>query len=151
MAIYPDSVDYTTWPPQNSLNYQGSVYVGGGADLDASWTPISGPRAVLEHVARRLISPPGSYDDPTYGFDINTWLNASLLSQELSAFQAAVRYAIIGGNSPVEGVENLTVQATLDAVEGLVVGVTVVLADQDNYTLVFVLSSGTIPLVYFPA
>ncbi|TXH56862.1 MAG: hypothetical protein E6Q97_05560, partial [Desulfurellales bacterium] len=86
MAVYPDNVDYTTFPPSLSLNLEGRIYVGGTADLDISFTPISGPRAVAEHVARRLISPPGSYDDPDWGFDINSWLNANLLPQDLDAF-----------------------------------------------------------------
>lgn len=144
--IYPSDVDYSTFPAAGSINFNGQVYVGGQADLDASFTPISGPRAVLEHVARRLISPPGSYDDPDYGFDINTWLNASLLSQELDALTSAVRNEA----QAVEGVLSATVEASLDTVTGLVVLVQVQLADQASYNLVFVLGADTIPRVYFP-
>jgi hypothetical protein len=146
MPIYPDNVDYTTFPPSLSLNLEGRVYVGGAADLDISFTPISGPRAVAEHVARRLISPPGSYDDPDWGFDINSWLNANLLPQDLDAFEAAVRNEVLA----VEGVDGAEITTTLDDVAGLVCVVEMTLSDEDEYELVFVLGADTIPRIYFP-
>jgi hypothetical protein len=146
MPIYPDNVDYTTFPPSLSLNLEGRVYAGGAADLDISFTPISGPRAVAEHVARRLISPPGSYDDPDWGFDINSWLNANLLPQDLDAFEAAVRNEVLA----VEGVDSAEITTTLDDVAGLVCVVEMTLSDEDEYELVFVLGADTIPRIYFP-
>ena len=146
MPVYPDNVDYTTFPPSLSLNLEGRVYVGGAADLDISFTPISGPRAVAEHVARRLISPPGSYDDPDWGFDINSWLNANLLPQDLDAFEAAVRNEVLA----VEGVDSAEITTTLDDVAGLVCVVEMTLSDADAYELVFVLGADTIPRIYFP-
>ena len=146
MATYPDNVDYTTFPPSLSLNLESRVYVGGAADLDISFTPISGPRAVAEHVARRLISPPGSYDDPDWGFDINSWLNANLLPQDLDAFEAAVRNEVLA----VEGVDSAEITTTLDSTVGLVCVVEMTLSDADSYELVFVLGADTIPRIYFP-
>ncbi len=146
MAVYPDNVDYTTFPPSLSLNLEGRTYVGGAADLDISFTPISGPRAVAEHVARRLISPPGSYDDPDWGFDINSWLNANLLPQDLDAFEAAVRNEVLD----VEGVDDAEITTTLDDVAGLVCVVEMTLSNEDEYELVFVLGADTIPRIYFP-
>ncbi len=146
MPVYPDNVDYTTFPPSLSLNLEGRVYAGGAADLDISFTEISGPRAVAEHVARRLISPPGSYDDPDWGFDINSWLNANLLPQDLDAFEAAVRNEVLA----VEGVDSAEITTTLDDVAGLVCVVEMTLSDGDEYELVFVLGADTIPRIYFP-
>lgn len=146
MPVYPDNVDYTTFPPSLSLNLEGRVYAGGAADLDISFTPISGPRAVAEHVARRLISPPGSYDDPDWGFDINSWLNANLLPQDLDAFEAAVRNEVLA----VEGVDSAEITTTLDDVAGLVCVVEMTLSNEDEYELVFVLGADTIPRIYFP-
>jgi len=146
VATYPDNVDYTTFPPSLSLNLEGRIYAGGAADLDISFTPISGPRAVAEHVARRLISPPGSYDDPDWGFDINSWLNANLLPQDLDAFEAAVRNEVLA----VEGVDGAEITTTLDDVAGLVCVVELTLSDGDEYELVFVLGADTIPRIYFP-
>jgi hypothetical protein len=146
MPVYPNNVDYTTFPPSLSLNLEGRVYAGGAADLDISFTPISGPRAVAEHVARRLISPPGSYDDPDWGFDINSWLNANLLPQDLDAFEAAVRNEVLA----VEGVDGAEITTTLDDVAGLVCVVEMTLSDEDEYELVFVLGADTIPRIYFP-
>ena len=146
MAVYPDNVDYTTFPPSLSLNLEGRIYVGGAADLDISFTTISGPRAVAEHVARRLISPPGSYDDPDWGFDINSWLNANLLPQDLDAFEAAVRNEVLD----VEGVDDAEITTTLDATAGLVCVIELTLTEADSFELVFVLGADTIPRIYFP-
>jgi hypothetical protein len=146
VPVYPNNVDYTTFPPSLSLNLEGRVYAGGAADLDISFTPISGPRAVAEHVARRLISPPGSYDDPDWGFDINSWLNANLLPQDLDAFEAAVRNEVLA----VEGVDGAEITTTLDDIAGLVCVVEMTLSNEDEYELVFVLGADTIPRIYFP-
>ena len=146
MPVYPDNVDYTTFPPSLSLNLEGRVYAGGTADLDISFTPISGPRAVAEHVARRLISPPGSYDDPDWGFDINSWLNANLLPQDLDAFEAAVRNEVLA----VEGVDSAEITTTLDDVAGLVCVVEMTLSNEDEDELVFVLGADTSPRIYCP-
>lgn len=146
MPVYPDNVDYTTFPPSLSLNLEGRIYVGGAADLDISFTTISGPRAVAEHVARRLISPPGSYDDPDWGFDINSWLNANLLPQDLDAFEAAVRNEVLD----VEGVDDAEITTTLDATAGLVCVIELTLTEADSFELVFVLGADTIPRIYFP-
>ena len=146
MAVYPDNVDYTTFPPSLSLNLEGRIYAGGAADLDISFTTISGPRAVAEHVARRLISPPGSYDDPDWGFDVNSWLNANLLPQDLDAFEAAVRNEVLD----VEGVDDAEITTTLDATAGLVCVIELTLTEADSFELVFVLGADTIPRIYFP-
>ena len=146
MPVYPDNVDYTTFPPSLSLNLEGRIYAGGAADLDISFTTISGPRAVAEHVARRLISPPGSYDDPDWGFDINSWLNANLLPQDLDAFEAAVRNEVLD----VEGVDDAKITTTLDATAGLVCVIELTLTEADSFELVFVLGADTIPRIYFP-
>ena len=146
MPVYPDNVDYTTFPPSLSLNLEGRIYAGGAADLDISFTTISGPRAVAEHVARRLISPPGSYDDPDWGFDVNSGLNANLLPQDLDAFEAAVRNEVLD----VEGVDDAEITTTLDATAGLVCVIELTLTEADSFELVFVLGADTIPRIYFP-
>jgi hypothetical protein len=146
VPVYPDNVDYTTFPPSLSLNLEGRIYAGGAADLDISFTTISGPRAVAEHVARRLISPPGSYDDPDWGFDVNSWLNANLLPQDLDAFEAAVRNEVLD----VEGVDDAEITTTLDATVGLVCVIELSLTEADSFELVFVLGADTIPRIYFP-
>ena len=147
MATYPDGVDFSTFATYQPLAVGNATLLGGSADLDASWTPITGVRAVLEHVARRLITPPGMYDDPEYGFDLNSWLNASLLPQELDSLEAAVRNEALA----CEGVDDCVVAATLDPRGALTLNLTVTLTDQvEGYQMVFVLSADTIPRIYFP-
>ena len=46
MATYPDAVDFSTFATYQPLSVDGSTLFGGAADLDASWTPITGVRAV---------------------------------------------------------------------------------------------------------
>lgn len=143
---YPNNVDFTTFPPSSSINLNGSVYVGGAADLDPSFTYISGTRAVLEHCARRLISPPGSYDDPDWGFDVNSWLNATLLPRDTDSLAAAVRNEVVD----VEGAADADVNVSVDSTLGLVIEVDVQMSDADTYPFVFVLGPDTIPRIYFP-
>jgi hypothetical protein len=93
-----------------------------------------------------LITPPGQYDDPAYGFDINSYLNANLLPQETSALEAAV--ADQAGQ--VEGVDTVDVTAGLDGGK-LVVSIDVTLIDSvEGFQMIFVLSTDTIPRIYFP-
>ena len=147
MATYPDGVDFSTFAAYQPLAIGNATLLGGSADLDASWTPITGVRAVLEHIARRLITPPGMYDDPEYGFDLNSWLNASLLPQELDSLEAAARNEALA----CEGVDDCVVAATLDRSGALTLNLTVTLTDQvEGYQMVFVLSADTIPRIYFP-
>lgn len=134
MATYPDFADYSTFFTSD-----------GAPDLDPSFTPIEGPRAVLEHVARRFITTPGQYDDE-YGYDLTTYLNANVLGGEFAGLNARVRAEAI----QVEGVEDAVVTATF--VSGtLSVRVIVTLADDTEYPLVFVLTATTLPRVFFPA
>lgn len=148
MALYPNSVDFSTFTTYEPLIVDGRTYYGGPPDLDSSWTPIGGIRTVLEHVARRLISPPGSYDDPEYGFDLNSYMNANLLTQDLDALTAAIRDQA----EAVEGVNQASIVAKIDpATRALLVKITVTLTDQvEGYQMVFVLGPDTIPRIYFP-
>jgi len=147
MAFYPDAVDFSTFPNSEAIVVNGRTYYGGPADMDSSFTTITGARAVLEHIARRLITPPGQYDDPSYGFDINTYLNANLLPQETSALQAAVANQAV----EVEGVDDVAVSVTL-ADNRLLIEIDVILIDQtEGFNFIFVLSADTIPRIYFPS
>lgn len=136
MARYPQNSDFSTYRSPDGL-----------PDLDPNWTTIGGARAVLEHVARRITTPPGSYDDSAWGFDLNSYFNASLLDGEFDALAAAIRNEAV----QEEGVEDCAVDTKLDSSGKLSVIVTLSLVDQDKlFDLVFVLSSETILLVYFP-
>jgi hypothetical protein len=147
MSTYPSGVDFSTFPNSESIVVNGRTYYGGPADMDSSFTTITGARAVLEHIARRLITPPGQYDDPSYGFDINTYLNANLLPQETSALQAAVANQAV----EVEGVDDVAVSVTL-ADNRLLISIDVILIDSvEGFNFIFVLSADTIPRIYFPS
>lgn len=148
MAIYLDFVDFSTFTTYEPISVDGRTYYGGPADLDPSWTPIRGIRTVLEHIARRLITPPGMYDDETYGFDLNSYMNANLLTQDLDALQAAIRDQA----EAVEGVDQAAVVARIDPTsKSLLVKITVTLTDQvEDFNLVFVLGPDTIPRIFFP-
>lgn len=147
MTFYPDAVDFSTFPASDAITIGGRTYYGGAADMDTSFTTITGARAVLEHIARRLISAPGTYDDPAYGFDINTYLNANLLPQETSALEAAVANQA----EQVEGVDTVSVSSGLSSGK-LVISIDVILIDSiEGFQMIFVLSTDTIPRIYFPS
>lgn len=137
MATYPDRADFSTFVSPSGL-----------PDLDPSWTPIEGPRTVLEHCARRLITTPGQYDDPEWGFDISTYLNAALLNSEFAGLVAAVKNEVL----QVEGVDTVDVTVVDPSEAGvLTLTVSVTLLDQDgDFYFVFELGSDTLPRIYFP-
>jgi len=52
-------------------------------DLDPAFTVISGPRVVIEALARRLTTPRGSLvSDPDYGFDLRQLLHLDTTPQD---------------------------------------------------------------------
>lgn len=117
-------------------------------DMDLSFLEIQGARVVLELIARRLITPPGMMDDPEYGIDLRTYLNAGLLSGELGILEAAIRAEAL----KVEGVDDARVTATLDGQGGFLAVVEVVLADEDEDTFQFsfVLGADKVARIYMP-
>jgi hypothetical protein len=59
----------------------GTFIIGpdGGQDLDPTFAPITGPRVVLETLARRLLTPNGMLeDDPGFGFDLRVLLGSTV-------------------------------------------------------------------------
>ncbi|MGB0890535.1 MAG: hypothetical protein ACPGWS_09650, partial [Solirubrobacterales bacterium] len=65
---------------------------GSTADLDPSFKLISGTRAVLEAVARRLITRRGTLlEDPEYGFDLRAYQSAKINSVREAAILAGAR------------------------------------------------------------
>jgi phage baseplate assembly protein W len=61
-------------------------------DLDPTFTVITGPRVVVEAVARRLTTPQGSLvSDPNYGFDVRQLLHADLDARSEARAVAAMQ------------------------------------------------------------
>jgi hypothetical protein len=82
---------------------------GGQMDLDLSFTPIYGGQVVAETVARLLLSPPGSWDDPSAGIDVRALLCASLTPGGLNNVAQQVRAQAV----QVEGCDDADVQVYL--------------------------------------
>jgi hypothetical protein len=78
----------------------------GQSDLDLSFTPIYGGQVVAETVARLLLSPPGSYDDPSAGIDLRGLCNASLTPSGLNGVAEAIRAQA----AAVEGCDDANVE-----------------------------------------
>lgn len=133
--IYPGQ-DFSTFARPDGL-----------PDMDLSWLPISGGRVLLEAVARRLITAPGMMDDPTYGIDLRTYLNATLLSGDEGVLQAAIRAEAL----KVDGVDDAQVDVTLDGAGGFTADVGITLSDDDSYEFAFVLDAAGAAKIFMPA
>ncbi len=56
----------------------------GIADLDPTFSVISGPRVVVERIARKLMTPTGSMLKAGWGFDLRSVLQSSLTSAQIN-------------------------------------------------------------------
>lgn len=62
----------------------------GAADLDPYFSLVSEGRALVEALARRLVTPRGSLlNYPTYGYDLRQWVNADLDVADLREIERA--------------------------------------------------------------
>jgi hypothetical protein len=129
-------VDFSTFAGRDSAGFY-------QADLDPNFTPISGNRAILEHVARRIMTPLGSMQDDEYGFDLRSYYNANLSRLDLMRLKSAIETEA----GKVEGVENADVSAVQDSAGVVQIEISVTLADEETYPLVFSLSSEGIKLL----
>lgn len=116
-------------------------------DMDLSWLPIVGGRVLLEAVARRLITAPGMMDDPEYGIDLRTYLNATLLQGDVNVLQAAIRAEAL----KVDGVDDAQATVTLDGLGGFTAEVGITLADDDEYDFAFELNAEGVTKIFMPA
>lgn len=133
MATYPDRVDFSTFFDST-----------GRPDLDPNWTPISGPRAVMEHIARRWVTEKGEMDDPTYGYPVTRYYNSQMLPQELRALQQGLRAEAL----KVEGVDDAQVLISHDRDGKVFIRGEVVLTDSDlPWQFVFSLSADKLALI----
>ena len=111
--------------------------------LDLNFTPITGPRVCVETVLRKLMCPPGSMDDETWGVDLRTYLNSSLRSDDLESIAAVVRTEILRE----EYVADATVTCFQSADERLIFDIVLTLDDEESYTFAFALSSSGIQVI----
>src|SRR5262245_39617990 len=64
----------------------------GTPDLDPTFVPISGQRAVGEIIARRLTTPRGSLRrDPNFGFDVRQYASVKLTGARLIELRGGIR------------------------------------------------------------
>lgn len=114
------------------------------ASMDLSFTPVGGDgttddaqaQVCRETVLRKLMCPPGSMDDPEWGIDLRTYLNANLRSDDLGSIAAVVRGEIL----KEEYVDECDVLCLLSADGSMIVDITLQLADLGVYTFAFSLS-----------
>lgn len=135
MAVYPGA-DFSTFLSDATGNIT-------RASMDLSFATITGPRVCQETILRKLTCPPGSMDDPTWGIDLRTYLNASVRSDELAALQARVRTEILRE----EYVDEAEVTILLSADGSLIVDIALTLADEETYEFAFALSATGIQVI----
>ena len=88
--------------------------IGGVMDLGPSLAPVSGRRALIEAVARRLVTPRGAlWYDPAYGYDLRQFLNgiASSPSQIVAGVteQAEADERVVGAQASATFIGNTLV------------------------------------------
>lgn len=65
------------------------IDISGVDDIDIALSPVDGPTALLQALARRLQTPAGSlFYDPNYGLDVRQWVHAGAMP--VSRIEAAV-------------------------------------------------------------
>lgn len=81
-------------------------------DLDPTFSPITGRRAVGEAIARRLETPRGGglFYNPAYGYDLRSAMNSAQSPSSLAAIAAAVENEAVQD----ERVSAATATVTLD-------------------------------------
>ena len=123
MAVFPGA-DFSTFTDGT-----------GQTDLDLSFTPIYGGQVVAETVARLLLSPPNSYDDPSSGIDLRGLCNASLTPSGLDGVAEAIRSQA----AAVEGCDDANVEVF--QVNGtLFVSLNLALTDGNTWRMAFQLA-----------
>lgn len=117
----------------------------GQPDLDPNFTPITGPRVVLEAVCRRLITPRKTMLDRDYGYDLRKLLQATLTSADVARIQAEIEAECLKD----ERIDAADVTVTLPLGTGeLTVSINLSLVDQSTpFTLVFILTLDTIKII----
>jgi hypothetical protein len=88
--------------------------IGGVMDLDPSLAPVSGRRALIEAVARRLVTPRGAlWYDASYGYDLRQFLNgiAAAPSQIVAGVveQAEADERVVGAQASATFINNTLV------------------------------------------
>lgn len=121
-----------------------STFRGRRSDLDPAFALILGDRLVLEKVARRLLTPPGSWiSDPSYGLDVRGFLNACLATDDWGQLEAAVEKAALAE----PGVETASASALADGVGGVAVSLRIVSDDGDEWPLVLKISADSVEII----
>lgn len=138
MAVLIPTPDYgydwtTYWRPD------------GQPDLDPNFATISGPRVVLEAVARRLITPRGSMLDREYGYDLRGLLQATLTTADTARIQAEIEAECLKD----ERVDTADVTVQLPLATGeMVITIQLSLSQQVSpFTLVFTLTADGVNII----
>ena len=115
-------------------------------DLDPYFALVSGPEAVAQALARRLLTPSGGLlTDPSYGYDLRALVLTDLSEEErLSAENEISAQAIQD-----ERISDAVVQISLNSSTGvLTVSVQPLLVTGEIFTLVFTLTPENTELVF---
>jgi phage baseplate assembly protein W len=104
-----------------------------GLGLDPYFTEISGPRVVVEALARNLLTPTGSYDDqPDIGTDLRDLINAHMSDGAIASVQRLVEAEA----TKDERIAECSCTATLSEIGELIVSVSATLILGETFRLV---------------
>jgi hypothetical protein len=109
----------------------------GIADLDPTFTVISGPRVVVERIARKLMTPTGSMLKAGWGFDLRSVLQSSLTSAQVNQLRGILQDQI--EQEPEVDSVDLRIDYTLQLRRMDITG-TLTLITGEEFPLVFIIT-----------
>jgi hypothetical protein len=116
----------------------------GIADLDPTFAVISGPRVVIERIARKLMTPTGSMLRAGWGYDLRAHLQDSMTAGSIGALQGIIQ----GQIEEEQEVESSAVAVTYSLeTRTLTVTARIVLVTGETFDMVFTLTPDRAPAV----
>lgn len=117
----------------------------GVADLDPTFTVISGPRIVVERIARKLMTPTGSMFKQGWGIDLREALQGSLTPGQIGQLRGTIADQITQ-EPEVESVD-LTIDYTLQQRRLIITGQITLITGQ-VFPLVLVITPDNIQPIF---
>lgn len=115
----------------------------GSADLDPNFAKISGPRVIIERIARKLMTPTGSMFRAGWGYDVRDLLQGSPTPAEVAAAQGEIKKQC----EDEEEVSAVTVTVNLRKDQVLSIEVVIALNTDQTFSLVFTLTADKVQVV----
>ena len=111
-------------------------------DLDPAMAEVDGTLLLGQALARRIQTPRGGLiDDPNYGYDVRSFLNADVDSATIGQIGAKMDAEFLKDERVAKSVTSLTYTA------GVITSTTIITTNSGPFTLVLAISSVTVAIL----